>query len=105
MSSCCTSGGHCASSGADAHGTSAAGAEESAAPGKGAVTAVYTVSGMTCGHCESAVGEEISALAGVTDVTADAEAGLVTVTSAAPLAKEAVRAAVDEAGYELVGRA
>ncbi|MFI1360497.1 heavy-metal-associated domain-containing protein [Streptomyces sp. NPDC020898] len=67
------------------------------------VTAVYKVSGMTCGHCEGAVSEEISAIAGVTSVKAVAETGEVTVTAVAPLDEEAVRAAVDEAGYELVG--
>ncbi|MET9462063.1 heavy-metal-associated domain-containing protein [Streptomyces canus] len=69
------------------------------------VTTVYKVSGMTCGHCEGAVSQEISALDGVTAVTAVAKSGEVTVTSATPLDEEAVRAAVDEAGYELVGRA
>jgi copper chaperone CopZ len=70
-----------------------------------ASTVVYAVSGMSCGHCEKAVGEEISALPGVTSVTADAKTGRVTVTATAPLDDEAVRAAVDEAGYELTGRA
>ncbi|KUL47000.1 heavy-metal-associated domain-containing protein [Streptomyces regalis] len=69
------------------------------------VTTVYKVSGMTCGHCEGAVSKEISALDGVTSVTAVATTGEVTVTSATPLAEDAVRAAVDEAGYELVGQA
>ncbi|MFF4505759.1 heavy-metal-associated domain-containing protein [Streptomyces sp. NPDC001401] len=69
------------------------------------VTTVYKVSGMTCGHCEGAVSQEISALDGVTAVTAVAKTGEVTVISAAPLDEEAVRAAVDEAGYELVGQA
>ncbi|WP_424891897.1 heavy-metal-associated domain-containing protein [Streptomyces sp. XH2] len=70
-----------------------------------ATTAVYRVTGMTCGHCESAVKEELSALASVTSVQAVAASGEVTVVSAAPLDEEAVRAAVDEAGYELTGRA
>lgn len=70
-----------------------------------AATTVYTVKGMTCGHCEKAVGQEISALPGVRSVTADAGSGRVTVESAAPLSDDAVRAAVDEAGYELTGRA
>ncbi|MGW7055881.1 heavy-metal-associated domain-containing protein [Streptomyces sp. NPDC054887] len=70
----------------------------------GAVTAVYEVSGMTCGHCEGAVSGEISEIPGVTSVTAVASTGRVTVVSEAPLDLEAVRAAVDEAGYELVGR-
>ncbi|CAM5472436.1 heavy-metal-associated domain-containing protein [Streptomyces californicus] len=70
-----------------------------------AVTTVYQVKGMTCGHCEGAVSEEISEIAGVTSVTAVAATGLVTVLSKAPLAEDAVRAAVDEAGYELLGPA
>lgn len=69
------------------------------------VTTVYKVSGMTCSHCEGAISKEISALDGVTSVQAVAKTGEVTVTSAAPLDEVAVRAAVDEAGYELVGRA
>jgi copper chaperone CopZ len=69
------------------------------------VTTVYKVSGMTCGHCEGAISKEISALDGVTAVKAVAQTGEVTVTSTVALDEEAVRAAVDEAGYELVGRA
>ncbi|MEU0134768.1 heavy-metal-associated domain-containing protein [Streptomyces sp. NPDC006296] len=75
-----------------------------AGTGAEGVTAVYEVTGMSCGHCEGAVSEELSAIEGVTSVKAEAAAGRVTVTSAAPLTDEAVRAAVDEAGYELVGR-
>ncbi|GAA3269051.1 heavy-metal-associated domain-containing protein [Streptomyces lavendulae] len=67
-------------------------------------TAVYKVTGMTCGHCEGAVTAELTALAGVSSVKAVAATGEVTVVSAAPLAEEDVRAAVDEAGYELAGR-
>ncbi|MEV8099577.1 cation transporter [Kitasatospora sp. NPDC085879] len=64
----------------------------------------YTVAGMSCGHCEKSVTSEVSGIPGVTEVAADAKAGTVTVSSAAPLDDEQVRAAVDEAGYELVGR-
>ncbi|MFB6826294.1 heavy-metal-associated domain-containing protein [Streptomyces virginiae] len=67
-------------------------------------TTVYRVTGMTCGHCEGAVTTEISALPGVSTVKAVAATGEVTVVSAAPLADEDVRAAVDEAGYEFVGK-
>lgn len=66
---------------------------------------VYSVSGMSCGHCESAVTKEVTAIPGVTSVTAVAQTGLLTVGSEGPLDDDAVRAAVDEAGYELVGRA
>uniref|UniRef100_A0AAU2JMI3 Cation transporter n=1 Tax=Streptomyces sp. NBC_00049 TaxID=2903617 RepID=A0AAU2JMI3_9ACTN len=68
-------------------------------------TTVYRVTGMTCGHCEGAVTSELSGLAGVSSVKAVAATGEVTVVSAAPLADEDVRAAVDEAGYEFTGRA
>ena len=65
------------------------------------VTSSYTVTGMTCGHCVTAVTSELTALDGVQDVQIDLGTGKVTVTSAAPLSNESVRAAVDEAGYEL----
>lgn len=64
-------------------------------------TATYTVSGMTCGHCVSSVTEEISEIAGVTDVAVDLPTGAVTVTSDGELSADAVRAAVQEAGYEV----
>ena len=69
-------------------------------------TSTYAVAGMTCGHCVSAVTEEISALPGVTNVAVDLVAGAissVSVTSDAALDREQVAEAVDEAGYELVG--
>ncbi|MFF2187531.1 heavy-metal-associated domain-containing protein [Streptomyces sp. NPDC058155] len=69
------------------------------------ITTVYAVTGMTCSHCEGAVSDEISALQGVTSVKAEAATGRVTVVSEAPLKESDVRAAVDEAGYELTGQA
>jgi len=69
-------------------------------------TTTYTVSGMTCGHCVTAVTEELSQLDGVEGVDVDLVAGgdsAVTVTSQALLEEETVRRAVDEAGYELIG--
>ncbi|GAA0696351.1 heavy-metal-associated domain-containing protein [Kitasatospora atroaurantiaca] len=68
-------------------------------------TTTYTVSGMSCGHCEKSVSAEVSAIPGVIEVAADAKAGTVTVSSRSPLDEDQVRAAVDEAGYELVGPA
>ncbi|GAB2686314.1 heavy-metal-associated domain-containing protein [Saccharopolyspora gloriosae] len=62
----------------------------------------YTVTGMTCGHCVSSVTEEISELSGVSDVAVDLATGAVTVTSTEPLPENAVRGAVEEAGYQLV---
>jgi copper chaperone CopZ len=72
---------------------------------QGSVTTVYKVSGMSCGHCEGSVSGEISEIAGVSSVKAVASTGEVTVVSEAPLDEEAVLAAVDEAGFELVGKA
>jgi copper chaperone CopZ len=66
---------------------------------------VYSVAGMSCGHCESAVTKEVTAIPGVTSVKAVAQTGLLTIASERPLDETAVRAAVDEAGYELVGPA
>ena len=65
-------------------------------------TSNYTVTGMTCGHCVSSVKEEISELPGVTDVRVDLESGRVEIDSTAPLSDEQIRAAVAEAGYEVV---
>lgn len=65
-------------------------------------TTEYKVKGMTCGHCAAAVTEEVGAVEGVTDVTVDLASGVVTIASAAPLDDQAVRDAVDEAGYEVV---
>jgi copper ion binding protein len=66
-------------------------------------TKTYTVSGMTCGHCVSSVSAEVGQIPGVTEVQVDLASGAVTVTSAQPVDDAAVRAAVDEAGYQLVG--
>ncbi|SNR41803.1 heavy-metal-associated domain-containing protein [Actinomadura mexicana] len=64
-------------------------------------TATYTVSGMTCGHCVSSVTEEVEQIAGVTGVDVDLPTGRVTVTSETLLDDARVKAAVEEAGYQL----
>jgi copper chaperone len=68
-------------------------------------TQTFKVSGMTCGHCVGAVTKELGQLAGVQQVSVELTpdtASTVTVVSADVLEVAAVRAAVDEAGYELV---
>jgi len=67
-------------------------------------TATYTVVGMTCGHCVSAVTDEVAQVPGVTGVDVDLASGGLTVTSDSPVEESAVRAAVEEAGYEVAGR-
>jgi copper chaperone len=65
-------------------------------------TTVWTVEGMTCGHCVKAVTEEVAAIPGVTEVVVELDGGRVTVTAEHDPTVEAVAAAVDEAGYTLV---
>lgn len=64
-------------------------------------TTTYTVGGMTCGHCVRAVTDELTALPGVTGVDIDLPSGRVSLSSDRPVDDAAVRAAVDEAGYEV----
>ena len=64
-------------------------------------TRTYTVQGMTCAHCVSSVTEEVREVPGVERVDVTIETGTVTVTTSEPLDDAAIRAAVEEAGYEL----
>ncbi len=69
-------------------------------------TSTYGITGLTCGHCASAVTEEVSEIDAVTDARVELVAGgtsTLTVTSAAPVAREDLVAAIAEAGeaYEL----
>ena len=64
------------------------------------MTSTYGVSGMTCEHCVRSVTEEVSEVPGVTAVDVDLASGRLTVTGAAD--DSAVRAAVVEAGYQVV---
>lgn len=61
----------------------------------------YTVSGMTCSHCVLSVREEVSEVAGVQRVDVDLASGRLTVTGE-NVSDEAVKAAVADAGYEVV---
>ncbi|WP_030061577.1 MULTISPECIES: heavy-metal-associated domain-containing protein [Streptomyces] len=69
-----------------------------------ALTSAFQVKGMTCGHCVTAVTAELKKIDGVTEVAVDLATGKVTVGSARPLVDADVAAAIDEAGYDLVGR-
>ncbi len=64
-------------------------------------TATYSVTGMTCGHCVASVTEEVQEVAGVTEVRVDLASGDLAVTSERAVTVDAVRAAVEEAGYQL----
>ncbi|WP_054951924.1 heavy-metal-associated domain-containing protein [Flaviflexus massiliensis] len=62
----------------------------------------FDVTGMTCGHCEASVREEVSEIAGVESVEVSHVTGKLVVNSSAPIADADVIAAVDEAGYTAV---
>ncbi|MEI3865741.1 heavy-metal-associated domain-containing protein [Microbacterium sp. CCNWLW134] len=63
-------------------------------------TTEYTVTGMTCGHCEMSVREEVSEIAGLTVVDVSAQTGKLVVSAETPVDDAAVIAAVEEAGYQ-----
>ncbi|MEU2203105.1 heavy metal-associated domain-containing protein [Microbacterium oleivorans] len=65
-------------------------------------TTEFQVTGMTCGHCEKSVRDEVSKVAGVTDIDVNVGTGKLVVSSSQPVEVSAVIAAVDEAGYEAV---
>ena len=65
-------------------------------------TTQFQVTGMTCGHCEMSVREEVQEVAGETGVEVSHQSGRLTVTSDQPVDEAAVVAAVEEAGYQVV---
>jgi copper chaperone len=60
----------------------------------------YSVPGVHCGHCRAAITEEVTTVAGVEDVDVDLDAKIVTIHGT-DLHDAALRAAIDEAGYEV----
>ncbi|GGT00057.1 heavy-metal-associated domain-containing protein [Streptomyces chromofuscus] len=89
--SCCSTDGNCSTA--------------TATPtGDDGTTSVYTVSGMTCGHCKATLTREIGALDGVLAVDVDLDSGRVAVTTAGEADDALIAKTVDEAGYELTGR-
>ncbi|MCD2465288.1 MULTISPECIES: heavy-metal-associated domain-containing protein [unclassified Streptomyces] len=94
MGSCCTPDNSCSTT-----------TEATAVAVADSTTTVYAVSGMTCGHCRTAITKSVGALDGVISVDVDITGGLVTVTTGGEPDDAAITAAVDDAGYELTGRA
>ncbi|MBC2681054.1 heavy-metal-associated domain-containing protein [Corynebacterium anserum] len=60
----------------------------------------YIVEGMSCGHCEAAVTQEMQKLAGVSDIQVSASSGTLSFQSDGTVAEADVIAAVDEAGFD-----
>lgn len=61
----------------------------------------YSVPGISCDHCKHAIEGEVGGVAGVEKVEVDVAGRTVLVVGEAP--DGAVRAAIDEAGYEVAG--
>ena len=65
-------------------------------------TSEFKVTGMTCGHCEASVREEVSLVPGVEGVQVSFQTGTLVVTGTSAVDDAQVLAAVDEAGYSAV---
>ncbi|RGE21481.1 heavy-metal-associated domain-containing protein [Leucobacter sp. wl10] len=62
----------------------------------------YQVTGMTCGHCEMSIREEVGEVEGVTDIEVSAQTGRLVVSGTGEIDDAQVLAAVEEAGYRAV---
>lgn len=81
--------------------TATAAPESVRAPVPSAGSLSYVVSGMTCSHCEAAVTREVTQVVGISSVEVDIDTERVRVNGA-DVDDAAVRAAIDEAGYDAV---
>ncbi|MEV0222478.1 cation transporter [Streptomyces sp. NPDC050704] len=93
-SSCCSTDGTCSTGTTTGRSTATEG-----------ITTTYAVAGMTCGHCKATLTTVIGELDGVTKVDVDLDTGRVTVDSATEPDDTLIAEVVDDAGYELTGRA
>ena len=70
-----------------------------ATPSPSPAAAEYAVTGMSCGHCERAIRQELDGVPDLTAVDVSAATGRLRIESAGPIDDAAILAAVDEAGY------
>ena len=68
------------------------------------VTTTFQVPGMTCGHCTGAVTDELNKIMGVTKIEVDLDTKIVSIESESNVEWELIAAAIDEAGFEAIGR-
>ncbi len=68
------------------------------------VTTTFQVPGMTCGHCTGAVTDELNKIIGVTKIEVDLDTKIVSIESESQVEWELIAAAIDEAGFEAIGR-
>jgi copper ion binding protein len=69
--------------------------------GSGMSSVTVTVTGMSCRHCASSIREEVGSIPGVTAVAVDVDSGKVTIDSERRVEADAIKSAVEEAGYRL----
>lgn len=64
-------------------------------------TTTIAIKGMTCGHCEGRVTNELKKIDGVTEVVASAESANAVITSTTEIAPASIEKAIVSAGYKL----
>ncbi len=62
----------------------------------------YQVTGMTCGHCEMSIREEVDEIPGIAEIAISAQTGELVVSGRGEIDDAQVLAAVAEAGYTAV---
>lgn len=60
---------------------------------------IIEIKGMTCGHCEGRVTNEILTIPGVTNVIASAEKATAVIESSSDISDELIEIAIRNAGY------
>jgi copper chaperone len=65
------------------------------------IVRTYSVPAISCGHCQAAIEAEVATVPGVEAVAVDVGARTVRVEGQA--SEEAIRAAIDDAGYDVAG--
>jgi copper chaperone CopZ len=62
----------------------------------------FSVAGMHCDGCERSIGEALKQVDGVTAVSADHQSGTVVIDGDQDVAEDALRAAIEDAGYDVL---
>jgi Copper chaperone len=63
---------------------------------------ILSIKGMSCGHCSARVEKALNAIDGV-EAKVSLESNSATLTLSKEVSDETLKAAVDQAGYEVVG--
>lgn len=60
------------------------------------------IEGMSCGHCSARVTKALEEISGVTEVAVNLEGGIATLEAEPSVSDDALRAAIDDAGYDVI---